>query len=235
MSKASRARYEANRRNAQPSTGPKSEYGKHRSSQNALRHGLSGRVVVLPAEDMDEYRCFSKEFVDSLDAQTPVERQYAQTVADSFWRLNRARTIEDGMIAMGHFEDEGDFVADSPEIHSALTAAKVFRNRSKDFSNLSLYEQRIARAREQAFKALRELRAERKAAASQTPLERTAQAAGSSVNQAAGSSVNHAATNTASPSATITSGNIGFVYSTTEIRPTPPQKTLLESTESRAA
>jgi hypothetical protein len=68
------------------------------------------------------------------------------------------------MIALGHFEGEGNFDAESPEIHAALTAARVFRDRSKDFVNLSLYEQRLSRQQKEAMKQLRELHAERKAA-----------------------------------------------------------------------
>jgi hypothetical protein len=60
--------------------------GQARSKMNALRHDLTARVVVLPSEDMAAYQAFSKEIVDSLDPQTPVERQFAQTVADNQWR-----------------------------------------------------------------------------------------------------------------------------------------------------
>src|ERR1700690_2002209 len=96
--------YAANRLNAEKSHGPTSPAGRVRSSMNALRHGLTARVVVLPSEDMAAYNEFSKEIVDSLDAQTPVERQFAQTVADNRWRINRVRSIEDGMLGMGHWE-----------------------------------------------------------------------------------------------------------------------------------
>ncbi|HWE52848.1 MAG TPA: hypothetical protein VG273_23845 [Bryobacteraceae bacterium] len=84
---------------AKHARGPNTPQGKIRSSQNAVRHGLTGRIVVLPTEDMEVYKAFSKELVDSLHPETPMERQLAQTIADTQWRLNRARTIEDGMLA----------------------------------------------------------------------------------------------------------------------------------------
>ena len=57
---------EANRRNAQQSTGPRTEIGKKTSSLNALRHGLTSRVVVLPSEDLVAYKKFSDEYLASL-------------------------------------------------------------------------------------------------------------------------------------------------------------------------
>ncbi len=158
------AEYAANRLNAEKSHGthgiaPRPDPS---SSMNALRHGLTARVVVLPSEDMDAYSAFSKEIVDSLDPQTPVERQLAQTVADNQWRINRIRSIEDGMLGMGHFEDAGDFDTDHPEIHSALTAAKAFRADSQAFVNLSIYEQRLHRAMKEALRQLKELQTERR-------------------------------------------------------------------------
>ena len=162
MSRPSEAQVAANRNNSKHSSGPNSGRGKHRSSQNAMRHGLTGRVVVLPEEDMEAFKAFSKEIVESLNAGSPMERQCAQTIADSQWRLNRARTFEDGMIAMGHFEEAGNFTAENPSIHAALTAAKVFRDRSKDFVNLALYEQRIGKAQKEAFRQLYDLQDRRK-------------------------------------------------------------------------
>jgi hypothetical protein len=156
------AQYAANRLNAEKSHGPTSQQGKARSKMNALRHGLTARVVVLPSEDMDAYNAFSKEIVDSLDPQTPVERQFAQTVADNQWRINRIRSIEDGMLGMGHFEAAGDFDCPTSEIHSAMTAARAFRHDSKSFVNLSIYEQRLHRSMKESLRQLRELQTERR-------------------------------------------------------------------------
>jgi hypothetical protein len=205
MSHPSQAQIDANRRNSKQGHGPNTHRGKGRSSQNAIRHGLTGRIVVLPTEDMEVYKAFSKELVDSLNPRTPMEHQFAQTVADTQWRLNRARTMEDGMIALGHYEDEGNFDAASPEIHAALTAAKVFRERSKDFVNLSLYEQRLSRQQKEAMRQLRELQAERKAAPTQA------------IPEAKPKVLTAAVTTTTIPANT--SEPNGFVYSGTEYTP----------------
>jgi hypothetical protein len=142
--------------------GPRTEEGRARSKMNALRHGLSGRIVVLPSEDMGQYLKFSHEFVDSLYPATPLESELAQTVADGYWRLKRFRTVEEGMLAMGNYEKEGDFDAATEEVHSAFSATKAFRANSQAFVNLSIYEQRIQRGIEKSMKQLREVQTERK-------------------------------------------------------------------------
>ncbi len=144
-------------------TGPKTEAGKKRSACNSTRHGLSGRVVVLPSEDMDLYLAQSKEVVESLNPETPVEYELAQTVADGYWRMKRLRTVEEGLFAWGTYEEAGNFDAETPDIHAAFTAAKAFRTNSNAFVNLSIYEQRIQRGIEKALKQLKEIQTERRA------------------------------------------------------------------------
>jgi hypothetical protein len=158
------AQMEANRRNAQQSTGPRSEAGKKTSSLNALRHGLTSRIVVLPTEDLSAYIDFSEEFLLSLAPETFPERQYAQTIIDTQWRLNRVRALEDGMLALGHFGNEFDIDPGHPQIHAALTQAAVFRDHSQAFVNLSMHEQRLYRILKDATKSLEDLKAQRIAA-----------------------------------------------------------------------
>ncbi|RUL86966.1 hypothetical protein TsocGM_15115, partial [Tautonia sociabilis] len=50
----SQKRIEANRRNAQQSTGPRTDEGKARSRANGLRHGMAAEVLV-PEEDRTAY------------------------------------------------------------------------------------------------------------------------------------------------------------------------------------
>jgi hypothetical protein len=155
---------EANRRNAQQSTGPRTEAGKKTSSLNALRHGLTSRIVVLPTEDLTAYNRFSDEFLVDLAPATFAERQCAQTIIDTQWRLNRVRTIEDGMLGLGHFGPEGEIDPGHPEIHAALTAAAVYRAHSQAFVNLSMHEQRLYRILREATKTLEDMKAKRIAA-----------------------------------------------------------------------
>jgi hypothetical protein len=155
---------EANRRNAQQSTGPRTEAGKKTSSLNALRHGLTSRVVVLPTEDLAAYSKFSEAFLVDLAPETFAERQCAQTIIDTQWRLNRVRSLEEGMLALGHYGPEGEIDPGHPELHSALTAAAVYRAHSPAFVNLSIQEQRLYRILKDASKSLEDLKAKRIAA-----------------------------------------------------------------------
>jgi hypothetical protein len=152
---------EANRRNAQQSTGPRSEIGKQKSSLNALRHGLTARVVVLPTEDLAAYQFFSAEFFAALAPETFAERHCVQTIIDTQWRLNRVRGLEDGMLALGHYGPESEIDPGHPEIHAALTAAAAWRGHSQAFVNLSMHEQRLYRVLKDASKTLEDLKAKR--------------------------------------------------------------------------
>ena len=83
-------------------------------------------------------------------------------MADNQWRINRIRSIEDGMLADAHFADAGDFDAEHADIHSTLTASRAFQAHSKDFVNLSLYEQRLHRSMREALRLLEELQTKRR-------------------------------------------------------------------------
>lgn len=85
---------EANRRNALRSTGPNTEEGKHRSRQNAVRHGLCAETVIEIVEDIDDYRGFEAAVIADYDARTAVERELVLRLASLLWRLRRASAIE---------------------------------------------------------------------------------------------------------------------------------------------
>ena len=135
----------ANRRNAQLSTGP-SEAGKKTSRMNAWRHGLTGQLDVRTPEEQEAHDTFCAAIVSSLAPAEGIERQFAQSVAEDHWRLNRARSIENNFFALAcDFEDEEDDIAmaETPEIRLALADARAFVAAPTRFQLLTIYERRI--------------------------------------------------------------------------------------------
>jgi hypothetical protein len=88
---------EANRRNAQLSTGPITEEGKKRARQNAVRHGLTAETVIDALEDAEDYAAFEMAVTADYDAQSAVERELVLRLASLLWRLRRATAIESGL------------------------------------------------------------------------------------------------------------------------------------------
>jgi hypothetical protein len=88
---------EANRRNAQFSTGPVTEEGRKKSRQNAVRHGLTAETVIDALEDAEDYAAFEMAVTADYDAQSAVERELVLRLASLLWRLRRETAIESGL------------------------------------------------------------------------------------------------------------------------------------------
>jgi hypothetical protein len=91
---ASRRQSEANRRNAQRSTGPRTPEGRAVSSANATRHGvLSNRFVAEHEvrEDFDELR---NQLMRDFEPGTTLEMMLVERLAMLFWRERRLAAAE---------------------------------------------------------------------------------------------------------------------------------------------
>jgi hypothetical protein len=71
---------EANRRDALHSTGPGTLIGKARVSSNALKHGLTGKDIVLPSENRRDYDAFRAGLIEALDPRGDLEALLADRV-----------------------------------------------------------------------------------------------------------------------------------------------------------
>src|ERR1700749_3344602 len=151
----------ANRRNAQRSTGPKTEEGKKIAALNARRHNLTGQVTAMTDADRIMHDAFSAAMVESLAPEGAMETQLAQRIAPDSWRLNRISAVEDNLFALGHSAKSDEMETQDSEIHAALTAAKVFKTESKELQLLTLYEQRINRNLQKNLVTLQALQAAR--------------------------------------------------------------------------
>ena len=154
----------ANIANSLLSTGPKSEAGKVRAAMNARRHGLTGQFYVMNDADRLAYNTFEQGFLDTLAPVGPVETQFAISIAQDHWRLNRSRAIEYNTYGLGHHQHEEETDANSPEVAAAITQAKTWRDANHGFTLITLYETRVRRVIALNEKRLEELQTVRKAA-----------------------------------------------------------------------
>ena len=70
---ATQAQIEANRLNAQKSTGPRTDEGKRIVSQNAITHGLFAKKAVVRDENQQEYDAHREAFMAELLPVGPME------------------------------------------------------------------------------------------------------------------------------------------------------------------
>jgi len=95
---ATEAQLLANRRNAQKSTGPRTDEGKAAVSQHALRHGLTASRDVISSESQDQFDLYRDQFLAELDPAGPVESMLAERIVALSWRLKRVGHIQNQAI-----------------------------------------------------------------------------------------------------------------------------------------
>jgi len=160
---ATEAQILANRRNAQQSTGPRTERGKAVVSMNALRHGLLAAEPLLQGEDPDEFEAFVIETISDLKPVGRPQLSVAERIAHIQWKLRRIPHLESAMfdecVGRRRYNDDVD------QSHALAVSC---RSLVRDFSvvgggitaKLQLYEQRLERSLRSCMKELRELRKE---------------------------------------------------------------------------
>src|SRR5258708_5354118 len=88
------AQINANRRNAQKSTGPTSSAGKAASSLNALKSGIDAWSHIIPGEDPAELEALTAQFLLHFHPSDPVQLSLVDTLISAEWIQRRLRRIE---------------------------------------------------------------------------------------------------------------------------------------------
>jgi hypothetical protein len=101
---ASPAQINANQSNAQHSTGPRTAEGKARVAQNAVRHGLTSRRLVIRDDEREEFDALQESLVAELDPQGAVETVTFREILHAAWNLARFSRIE-AEVSTGTAED----------------------------------------------------------------------------------------------------------------------------------
>jgi hypothetical protein len=193
---------EANRRNAQKSTGPTSVTGKAASSMNALKTGIHAKSLVLPSEKLADLQLLIDEYYQHHRPTSPEARALIDELIRCEWLQRRLHTAETQLWA---FDNKDAWTPDN-EYPLGQTASR----KPKAFGQLQWRINCTRRASQRALQDLKQLEAE---AAAETSAPSPAPAPPAVVEPAAPPSL--------IPSPQTTSPQIGFVPSTP--LPTPPQ------------
>jgi hypothetical protein len=159
----------ANRQNAQKSTGPKSDEGKAAVSQNAVKHGIFSQSVIKGENEAD-YEAFHNKMVAEMKPVGPTEILLAARIVGLWWRLERAERIQNQVIDVMIERDEPSplqknmqrFIPKNIGLDTRGAGPELVLGRAiiKDYSDsrvldrLMLYEKRIENS---LHKAMREL------------------------------------------------------------------------------
>lgn len=127
------AQIAANIANARQSTGPTTDEGKQRSSQNALKHGLTAKATLIPGEDPAEYEQFSLGLLDYWTPADPAEFAHVEEMINIQWRLRRCERLEAKILSV----DMPDFKALN---NVSLHAARLKRQYTATFNELNLIQ-----------------------------------------------------------------------------------------------
>jgi hypothetical protein len=163
---------EANRLNAQKSTGPKTPEGKAAVRLNAVKFGLHAATLVLKGESEEEFHDLFDSFVAQYQPVTATEQALLVQLAMAAWRLRRLVHMESGYYAyklkdladigrQHHLDDHGRLgvVADFGKTNMAIFVRQeahfqrafaraheaLLRIRAQRTAELALISQSIAR------------------------------------------------------------------------------------------
>jgi len=145
---------ERNRKNSQKSSGPRTETGKARSSQNALTNGLYAISAKLPSEDQELYLAHSAAYVADLHPEGAAQQALVEIVSDNVWRLRRVRVLLEAQTSL--------FIrlVDSVGQMSVQAFFKEQAETTRAIESLSRHEQRLQNGMVKALKQLKELQKE---------------------------------------------------------------------------
>jgi hypothetical protein len=133
----SEARQTANTANARLSTGPRTEEGKARSSQNARKHGLTASQLVIAAEDREEFDEFHAQLQTDIQPQGALQQILFDQLVASAWNLRRIRRMEAELTAYARTYLD---ILDNPELIAKLDRLARHETRVERSFHRSLHE-----------------------------------------------------------------------------------------------
>jgi len=169
----------ANRRNAQRSKGPRTAEGKSIVRFNAVKHGMTAKVIVMPHECHLDYHEIRAMLVEGYAPATAQELMLVDQIAAGYWRTIRVRRFEtamfDNQLRTAKSAENKDTSPSSQDDEGCAVMLQVTKPES--LQNYFRYDGTISRdyyksiAALEQMQAIRNRREERTVARRKNPLE----------------------------------------------------------------
>ena len=102
----SKRKLAANRANAQKSTGPVTDAGREKVSQNARKHGLTGMFQVLEGEDQEMFDALLQRLIEEEKPACLAEVELVKKMAEHTWCSERASRLQEGCFLITRTDEQ---------------------------------------------------------------------------------------------------------------------------------
>ena len=154
---ATEKQFEANRQNAQKSTGPRTPEGRAAVRLNGVKHGLTAETIVLKGESQADFTNMLDSFEAEHDPPTPTEEALVVQLALANWRLRRLYHQE-----AGFYTSKLKTLASIQKDLNLDDAGRMGHAAGWSESTLGLFNRQEARLERTFYRALHELQRLRK-------------------------------------------------------------------------
>jgi hypothetical protein len=154
---ATEKQFEANRQNAQKSTGPKTPEGRAAVRLNGVKHGLTAETIVLKGESQSDFTAMLESFEAEHAPVTPTEEALVVQLALANWRLRRLYHQE-----AGFYTSKLKILASIQEDFNLDDAGRMGHAAGWSETTLGLFNRQESRLERTFYRALHELQRLRK-------------------------------------------------------------------------
>lgn len=138
---------QANRMNAQLSTGPATPESRRRVRLNAMTHNHTGQTVLVAEHEIEAYRDHFASFRKEYKPKGPTEEYLVHSLSDLTWSIQKVRCdIQNRNALIGtHSTECSPDESETPDITSALGNAHKAETNGPTINTLGIYEARKMR------------------------------------------------------------------------------------------
>ena len=142
--KISQKQIDANKRNAQKSTGPRTKEGKTKSAMNSIKYGIYSKKYLIKDESPEEFDNYRKSVLKCLKPNNFVLFDIANQIISNGWEYQRHSLLQSKILNTRSLRNEAELKEnikqknitiswlDSPELEEKYEAIREYNKNAPD-------------------------------------------------------------------------------------------------------